>query len=57
MTRLLHDGDVEAADALDTLLDLAQGTPLATKLERVAAAVADCDFDAALAALQQERLA
>ena len=54
MTRLralLKDSDSDAADALDELLELTQGTPLAFKLKRVASAVADFDFDAALAAL------
>jgi len=57
LTRLLKEGDIEAADVADALLDLAAGTPLAPQLKRVATAVADCDFDAALAALQQEGLA
>ena len=53
VSALLKDSDSDAADALDELLELTQGTPLASKLKRVAAAVADFDFDAALAALGQ----
>ena len=48
---LLADSDSEAGDVLDELLDQVQGTPLQTVLARVEAAVADFDFDAALAAL------
>jgi len=48
---LLEDSDSEAADVLDELLERVQGTPLHTALARVEAAVADFDFDAALAAL------
>ena len=48
---LLTDSDSEATDVLDELLDLVQGTPLRTALARVEAAIADFDFDAALAAL------
>jgi hypothetical protein len=51
LTVLLKDSDADAGDAVDELLDLAQGTQLAFKLKRVAAAVADFDFDAALTAL------
>ncbi len=52
LERLLLSSDADAADAVDALAELAQGTPLATTLQRVAKAVAEFDFDAALAALQ-----
>jgi len=52
---LLKDSDTNAADAIDELLDLTQGTPLASSLKRVAAQVADFDFDAALALLHEVR--
>jgi CheY-like chemotaxis protein len=52
LTVLLKDSDADAGDAVDELLDLAQGTQLAFKLKRVANKVAEFDFDAALAALQ-----
>ena len=48
---LLQDSDADAGDAVDALLELAKGTPLAAQLKRVAAAVAEFDFDAALAIL------
>jgi CheY-like chemotaxis protein len=51
LTALLKDSDADASDAVDALLELARGTPLASTLERVVAMVADFDFDAALAAL------
>ena len=51
LTMLLKDSDADAGDAVDALLELAQGTPLAFTLKRVATKVADFDFDAALAAL------
>jgi len=51
LTMLLKDSDADAGDAVDELMELAKGTPLASKLKRVALAVADFDFDAALAAL------
>jgi len=52
LTALLKDSDADAGDAIDELMELAKGTPMATQLKRVAAAVADFDFDAALAALR-----
>jgi HPt (histidine-containing phosphotransfer) domain-containing protein len=52
LTSLLKDSDADASDAVDELMELARGTPLASRLKRVAAAVADFEFDAALAALQ-----
>jgi hypothetical protein len=51
LTVLLNDSDADAGDAVDELLELAKGTQLAFTLKRVAAAVADFDFDAALVAL------
>ena len=54
LIRLLRDSDSEASDALEELQALARGTPLASTLKRVAKAVADFDFDAALAALEPE---
>ena len=51
LTALLKDSDADAGDAVDALMELAQGTPLASKLKRVAAAIADFDFDAALTIL------
>jgi two-component system sensor histidine kinase/response regulator len=53
LTALLKDSDADAGDAIEVLQELVKGTPLANKLQRVAAAVADFDFDAALAALDQ----
>jgi PAS domain S-box-containing protein len=50
---LLANGEVKAGDAVEALQAKVQGTPLAQALKRVARAVADCDFDAALAALEQ----
>jgi HPt (histidine-containing phosphotransfer) domain-containing protein len=52
LTVLLNDSDADAGDAVDELLELAKGTQLAFTLKRVAAAVADFDFDAALVALR-----
>jgi two-component system sensor histidine kinase/response regulator len=51
LTLLLNDSDADAGDAVDELLELTKGTQLAFTLKRVAAAVADFDFDAALVAL------
>ena len=51
LTALLKDSDADAGDAVDALMELSQGTPLASKLKRVAAAIADFDFDAALTIL------
>ena len=45
---LLQASDSEAADAVDALLSLTRGTPLASRLAPVTRAVADFDFDAAL---------
>jgi CheY-like chemotaxis protein len=53
LTALLQDSDADAADAVDELQDLAKGTQLAFALKRVATAVANFDFDAALSHLQQ----
>jgi CheY-like chemotaxis protein len=53
LTILLNDSDADAADAVDALMELAHGKPLAFKLKHVASAIADFDFDAALTALQQ----
>jgi CheY-like chemotaxis protein len=53
LTALLKDSDADAGDAVDDVLELAKGSQLAFKLKRVAAAVADFDFDAALAQLEQ----
>ena len=49
---LLKDSDSDASDAVDAVQELVHGTPLAAKLKRVANAVANFDFDAALAELQ-----
>ena len=51
LTALLKDSDADAGDAVDDLMELAKGTPLAVKLKRVSALVADFDFDGALAVL------
>jgi CheY-like chemotaxis protein len=53
---LLKDGDLEAADAVEELQSLVEGTPMAFAIKRVASAVSDCDFDAALAAIEQAGL-
>jgi CheY-like chemotaxis protein len=52
LKHLLEESDSEAGDLLSDLLDKLKGTPLATKLKPVAAAIEGFDFDAAL-----ERLA
>jgi CheY-like chemotaxis protein len=52
---LLRESDVEASDLLDEVMEQAQGTALGFALKRVAKAVEEFDFDAALAALQQAR--
>jgi CheY-like chemotaxis protein len=52
---LLHDSDAEASDLLDAVMEQAAGTALGFALKRVAQAVDDFDFDAALVALQQAR--
>jgi len=49
---LLNDSDSDAADAVEALQELAQSTPLAVTLKDVAKAVANFDFDAALAHLK-----
>jgi CheY-like chemotaxis protein len=56
LVTLLKDGDLEAAEAVDDLQALIEGTPMAFAIKRVASAVSDCDFDAALAALEQAGL-
>ena len=43
-----------AAALIDELEPLAAGGPMAPLLKRVAELVADCDFDAALAALSAQ---
>ncbi|MES2951800.1 MAG: PAS domain S-box protein [Pseudomonadota bacterium] len=50
---LLKNSDADATDVLDQLLDLAQGTPLASTLKRVATALDAFDFDAAADVLNQ----
>lgn len=52
---LLRDSDVEASDLLEEVMEQATGTALGFALKRVAKAVEEFDFDAALAALQQAR--
>jgi hypothetical protein len=54
LVALLRDNDAEAAEVVDELLELTHGTALAPGLKRVAAAVANFDFDAALAALESQ---
>ena len=51
VARLLVDGDLGACAALAELEVLCKGTQMAPALRRVAALVADCDFDEALKAL------
>ena len=48
---LLADGDADAADVIDELLQLAGGTPHSADLQKVAQAVSVFDFEAALSAL------
>ena len=60
LARLLADSDSEASDWLDTLLTTRPapaGTALHTALQRVAQALAQFDFDAALQHLQEARTA
>jgi len=57
VVRLLKDSDADAADAVDALQELAQGTTMAAALTRVATAVAVFDFDAALRHLSEVTLA
>ena len=52
---LLKDGDAEAADALEELVGAAGSGALVSGLRNVGRAVADFDFDAALAALKKLR--
>jgi CheY-like chemotaxis protein len=52
LTVLLKDSDSDAADLVEELAALASGTAMADALKRVAAAVANYDFDAALEHLQ-----
>jgi PAS domain S-box-containing protein len=51
LRQLLQQGDAEAADLADTVVQLAHGTPLAAQIRRVATAAANYDFLAALKAL------
>jgi HPt (histidine-containing phosphotransfer) domain-containing protein len=53
LAQMLQDSDADAADAVDELTELVKGTAMAGALKRVAAEVADFNFDAALVALQQ----
>ncbi len=57
LTKLLEDSDADAADALEELIAVAQGTSLAFALKRVASAIEDFDFDAALAAMPKPPVA
>ncbi|MES2185144.1 MAG: response regulator [Pseudomonadota bacterium] len=52
LTDLLAQGEVDAGEVLEQAQDLAAGTPWAARLKQAAHAMADYDFDAALAALQ-----
>ncbi|HEY4083524.1 MAG TPA: response regulator [Burkholderiaceae bacterium] len=52
LSRLLAQGDADAAEVADELLALAEGTSQAKVLRRVSAALADYDFDAAQEAMQ-----
>ena len=56
LTLLLRDGDLEATEVVETLQPLVAGTPMALAIKRVALAVSDCDFDAALAAIAEAGL-
>jgi len=49
----LEDSDSEAGDVLEELQALVRGTSMANQLKRVARAVADYDFDAALEGIQK----
>ena len=53
LATLLTEGDIGAVPAAEALASLAQRTPMAPAFKRVAQLAADCDFDAALAALNQ----
>jgi hypothetical protein len=50
---LLRDSDADASDAVDELAELVKGTAMADTLKQVAVAVAEFDFDAALAILEE----
>ncbi len=52
LAKLMAQGDAEAADLADELAEQSSG-PLAAALRKVSAALAEFDFDTALAALQQ----
>ncbi len=52
LTHLLRQGDADAAEALLQAQRMATGTEWVDKLKRVARAIADFDFDAALAFMQ-----
>ncbi|EME67856.1 multi-sensor hybrid histidine kinase, partial [Paramagnetospirillum caucaseum] len=53
LAALLADSDSEAGEVLDALLPRLEGTALAAALKPVAAAIEDCDLDAALARLRE----
>jgi two-component system sensor histidine kinase/response regulator len=53
LIELLKESDSDALDALDVVQELARGTSLALTLKRVANALANFDFDQALAELQK----
>ena len=55
LAALLQDSDADAADVLDDVVQLVQGTPMAVGLAAVRRAVDDFEFDAALAALNAIR--
>ncbi len=53
LAKLLIEGDMEAVTAAEALASVALRTPMEPTFKRVARLAADCDFDAALAALNQ----
>jgi hypothetical protein len=53
LEKLLSDSDTSASDVVDELEELVRGTELASVVKKVAGAVADFDFDAALDALKR----
>ncbi|MFA6957276.1 MAG: PAS domain S-box protein [Thermoanaerobaculia bacterium] len=53
LEKLLSDSDTGASDVVDELEELVRGTELASIVKKVAGAVADFDFDAALDALKR----
>ena len=55
LAALLQDSDVEAMDLLETVMAQVHDAALRDGLRRVAVAIEDFDFDAALLALQQAR--